>query len=291
MGILSSPANSLTPFLKLPQEVKNHIYELVLGGNMLHIQRHGKYRTRGGFQPFTHQICYSQNSEEDAQHHFDVEDGSTLCVEGIELRHSLCPSIHKDRTSKMNISLLHTCRQVYNEARFVPYSTNTFSFNTPRILRAFIHSLNRCGVNVNSAFRSLDVELTRHDDILAWTQAFKAVTTHMTLLEKIHINVDRRRVRWFTSGDHERGMTDMMPLCDSFAILEKTQAKSIMIVVKDIFLGGGASNKAWVVYYRRTVDQKRQWVQLVKPTDLEGGGWEEPDWVLCQLRQKSTNSA
>lgn len=61
----------------------------------------------------------------------------------------------------MNINLLHTCRQIYNEARLIPYSTNTFSFNTPRNLRALIHLLNQRKVNVNQVIRSLRIDLAR----------------------------------------------------------------------------------------------------------------------------------
>ncbi|KAF6221860.1 hypothetical protein HO133_001828 [Letharia lupina] len=280
--IKNAGPNLETTAAMLPQEMKNRIYGLVLGGNLLHIKRDlikfkrdVVHSTKGDIKErrFTHQICCSQTSEEDAQHRFDAEDGSSLYVKGIELRHSGCgPSKRKGSAYtplRMDVNLLHACRQIYNEARFMPYSTNTFSFHTPRNLRTFIHLLVQCGVNVNTAFRSLHVDIAHiNHDLHGWGQAFNAVTQHMTLLEKVYINVDQRP-NWSICADAEQKEAAMRPVLDCLAILGKTPAKSTMIVVSDRHLSrmsdanlAGAST-AWISC-RWTVEEKKMWVEEVK---------------------------
>ena len=246
----STTANSLTPFLSLlSQEMKNHIYELVLGGNLIHIKRDliisrrdVVHSTKGDIkeQRFTHQICSSHISEEDAEDRFYAEQDSCLYVRDIELRHSRCGTATLDGTtpapSRMDINLLHACRQIYNEARFMPYSFNTFSFDSPRNLRAFVHLLIRRGVNVNEAIRSLHIDLLHvNHDLHGWFQAFNAVTQHMTLLEKVFINVDQKPY-WSISDDDDQKILAMKPVMICLAILRNTPIKSAAIVVSDRFL-------------------------------------------------------
>lgn len=245
----SATANSLTPLLRLPQEIKNHIYELVLGGNLLHIkwgktavERDVIHSTKEGVedQRFTNEICCAETSEEDTQYYFNVEDGSTILVQDTELRHWNCNhSDHRDSSfapHKMNINLLHTCRQIYNEARLIPYSTNTFSFDAPRNLRAFIHLLNQRKVNVNQVIRSLRIDLAYMDhDLHGWTQAFKAITRHMTLLERVFVSVDQRS-DCPTSASTRQKKRAMWPVRKCLAALGKTPAQSIVIVLSDEYL-------------------------------------------------------
>ena len=123
---------------------------------------------------------------------------------GTELRHSGCsPSKREGSTftsHSVKINLLQTCRQIYNEARFIPYSTNTFSFETPRNLRAFIHLLTQRSLDVNQAIRSIRIDLVyKNYDLHTWEQAFKAVTQHMTSLERVYVNI-APRPNWFMGG-------------------------------------------------------------------------------------------
>ena len=282
---LSTSANAQTLFLRLPREIKNRIYELVLGGNMLHIRREllkfkrNVIRSTKGFikeQRFTNHICRSQISEEDAQHRFDTEEGRNPYVKDIELRHSLCapskPNGGAFAPLRMDINLLHACRQIYNEARFIPYSTNMFSFDTSRILRAFVHLLVQRGVNVNSAIRSLHIDSnTASHDLRGWTQAFNAVTQHMTLLETIYLNVDQpvAPLRWNIGAGAENIEKSLKPVADCLAVLGKTPAKSISIIVSDRFRANSSSmDFMWAptpwILQPWTVKEKRLWAEQVK---------------------------
>ncbi len=50
---LSTASNALLSLLKLPQEVENQIYELVLGGNFVHIKR----KPSANCVKFAHVVC------------------------------------------------------------------------------------------------------------------------------------------------------------------------------------------------------------------------------------------
>ncbi len=169
----------------------------------------------------------------------------------------------------MNIDLLHVCRQIYNEARIIPYSANTFSFDTPRNLRAFIHFLIQHRLNISLAIRSLHIDLAHINyDLHGWTQAFNTVTQHMTLLDTLYINVDQKP-DWSGSADAEQKDIAMSPVRGCLAILGKTPAKSTMIVVSDRFLSSRtnavlvSADPTWVTH-RWTITEKRLWVERVR---------------------------
>ena len=164
---------------------------------------------------------------------------------------------------RMDPSLLHACRQIYDEARYILYSTNTFSFNSARNVRAFIHFLVQRGTDVNEAVRSLHVDLAHpNTDTNGWTQAFNAVTQHMTRLKTLYINVDQRP-GWSTSSDAKEKEISMRPVMNNLAILGKAPAKSTIIILSDRDLARypdsrTSSAQDW------TMDEKRMWVQEVK---------------------------
>ena len=236
---------------------------------------------------FIHQICCSTSPEEDAQHYFNPADGSNFFLTDIELRHYVC-DLCMGRVSnpivsnpiRLNISLLHTCHQIYHEARFMLYSTNTFSFYSPRVLRAFTHLLIQRGVNVNGAMRSLCIDSAHINyDIHAWTQAFNAVTRHMTQLQRVYITVDQL-TNWFTSASPAQTEVSMSQVLECLRVLGLTPAKSIMMIMSDQFLLGRPSSilfrtlKTCSVHFwkgtpacatrRWTMEEKELWVARVK---------------------------
>ena len=169
----------------------------------------------------------------------------------------------------MDINLLHACRQIYNEARFMPYSFNTFSFDSPRNLRAFVHLLIRRGVNVNEAIRSLHIDLVHiNHDLHGWIQAFNAVTQHMTLLEKVYINVDQKP-HWSTSDDDGQGISEMTPVWRCLLILGKKPIKSTTIMMSDRFLARSSATflsrlSHFDIASRWCLWQKKLWAEGIK---------------------------
>ena len=243
--------------------------------DLIKFQRKVVHSTKGDVkeQRLTHLICRSHISEAEAHRCFAEENGSSFYVTGIELRHLSCCHFKHSTVLlgnllpcriRMSINLLLTCRQIHREACFIPYSTNTFSFDVPRNLRAFIHLLIQRGVDVNRAVRSLHVDLAHiNHDLHAWRQAFNAVMQHMTLLKTIYITVDQRP-GWSVNADYRQKLLSMEPVLDCLATLGKNYpSKSIMIVLGDQNFAISSHNiglmsRCW------TLREKRDWVGMVK---------------------------
>ncbi|KAF2475436.1 uncharacterized protein BDR25DRAFT_102712 [Lindgomyces ingoldianus] len=205
------PANPLTmlnaeesPFLKLPAELRNHIYELLLGGHFIHVE--GDKRTdscktsrpyneaswaefAGGgsnlLSSWGHDFClhfYSckaQMSEDEAfrrsrdaslNERLSGSEGNLnywrlgdpFHVDSCTLRHQACypeddyqkpawmmtprdsnsrtrPNVSLNRT--LNLTFLQTSRQVYQEAKKLPFFLNTFGFRNVLALLFFLFRL------------------------------------------------------------------------------------------------------------------------------------------------------
>jgi hypothetical protein len=94
--------------LRLPAELRNNIYSLVLGGKYITIAGWGSYWV----QSKSLDDCYAL----------------------------MCPpeepefTWHKFESSKHLLSLLHTCRQVHSETRLLPFALNVFTVETLPVL-------------------------------------------------------------------------------------------------------------------------------------------------------------
>ena len=206
---------------------------------MLHIKRDTiklkrsvVHSTKGDIKEhrFTNESCCSQIS----------------IVDGAKLGQLSCSHSRQESSTfaphSMDINLLHTCRQIYKEARFIPYSTNTFSFDTARILRAFIHLLIQRSANVNQAIRCLRVDLAYDwHDLDGWTKAFHAVTQHMTLLDRFYVNVSDGS-NWPTETNTAQKRSILGPVLKCLSTLDKAAPEPMMIVMSYYLV----SIKSWV---------------------------------------------
>ncbi|OCL03702.1 hypothetical protein AOQ84DRAFT_392084 [Glonium stellatum] len=149
---------SQSPLLDLPAELRNRIYEFVLGGELLHVYR-SSYRDTG----FHITICQSQSAEANSykrfmdpsiderakitskytrkvslQNYFTV--GDEYYVDPCSSRHTRGECYNAGNPS-LDLSLLRVCKQIYYEARLVPYSTNAFGFQSADTFNIFISTL------------------------------------------------------------------------------------------------------------------------------------------------------
>ena len=101
---------SVSPFLRLPPEIRLRIYKFVLGGQRLWIDFHRaefRYSVGEPYAPPTHYGgCF---------YHFN----------GI------------DRSSRLDIRVLRLCRQVFSETALLPYALNDFTFADGRVQMRF----------------------------------------------------------------------------------------------------------------------------------------------------------
>jgi hypothetical protein len=102
-----------------------------LGQNELHVYAHNKPNPRNGkssaayyYQCRTHFRDYADTVNRKSQHP-EWLDQHLSCLVGTS--HTL-----------PNLEFLSTCKQIYQEARLIPYSCNTFVFVTPSSLNTFV---------------------------------------------------------------------------------------------------------------------------------------------------------
>ena len=126
----STASNCRSLLLKMPQEIKDQIYVLVCGGNLLHINFSWNVRIQ---RDFSHFKCESKTTEEDAQASFD-NSTSPWFDEKCAHRHGSCGL----GRLTLDLRFLRTCRQIYNEAKSFCYSTNIFSFGDWTIFADFV---------------------------------------------------------------------------------------------------------------------------------------------------------
>lgn len=100
-------------------------------------------------------------------------------------RHNNC-HYSKQHTAKISTTILTSCRQIYNEARHIPYTTNTFSFGGPNSLTEFITYLENSGFGHHLNTRSVRLDVCERvlDTERSWARAIKH---HLSLrLPKVH---------------------------------------------------------------------------------------------------------
>ena len=124
-------------FNKLPQEVRNRIHEYLLGDRLIHI--FGRPVGKRNNLSCTHAVCLASASNIEAHARFisaNLED--ELYVSRGPDPHIGCQVAVKCLSTRLSLSFLRTCRQVYMEATFTLYTTNTFGFKNPRVLQNFL---------------------------------------------------------------------------------------------------------------------------------------------------------
>lgn len=119
----SADNSSNSPFLhKLPPEIRMRIYEYVLGGNTIFFDRHhspctnkchrNRYRCRAHVaEEDTNEARRKSESKQVKESQYRADDDW-------------------ERSGDVDLELLLTCRQVYNETVLVPFSANEFGLSS-----------------------------------------------------------------------------------------------------------------------------------------------------------------
>jgi hypothetical protein len=104
-----------SPFLRLPAELRNKIYDHVLGGKIIRVTglEQKKDNCTGAIYPYD-PSTYAKDRDPIAIENYKPRDRYTGEVTG---------SNHPSNTC----ALLCMCRQTYTDAHLLPYSLNTFS--------------------------------------------------------------------------------------------------------------------------------------------------------------------
>lgn len=211
----SPQTNVASPFFRLPLEIREKIYSEVLGHDTLHIvqlpKRLGHLRCTASKTSYTHnniicnRECFHPSVPIQTYRH-----GEFINVEG---------------TSDNSLSLIQTCRQIYNEASLVLYQTNTFDINHPQtllflartILPSRLASIRNLNLTWSGILPFLDNDTNKApDDLKTWEDAWKIIAGKMPALrimklrmliyeDEFEVNrsgpfLQHARKRWTTNG-------------------------------------------------------------------------------------------
>lgn len=279
-SIVSTAKNASSCLLRLPQELKNRIYELVLGGQFIHVQRKRKENK------FFHRLCQAKISEKEAHETFaaskglwfseDIRDRHHACYDVSMIRQDCfrCPS-HFDPPTEpyavLSLALLRCCRQTYQETRSITFSANTWSFTCPWDFLSFcLFSMNsRVPFIRKLAIRRLHLDLS----ILikaaeeGWNAAFDAIAENLKCLQHVFIDIEQRPFE----DDHLKEWQFREPAESSFLgslrRLRDLRLRTVTVTISDhhiwhpgmINLTTEDGSK-----YRWTMAQKQKWAGYIR---------------------------
>ena len=191
LTFVSTERNASSPFLRLPPELRLRIYELVLGGQTLHIVENFARRPRERLVLLPY-LCKEPASEENIQIAFDSPDAAWN-TPAAPSRHERCYSGWQT-PGGLESSLLKTCRQIYNEANIVRYSSNTFSFHAdfPECLKLFYRQV---PARYRNAIRRLHLSINiRHGARLPearrWADIFRSLSHHWKGIQRLYLTIN-----------------------------------------------------------------------------------------------------
>jgi len=114
-----------SPLLRLPPELRERIWQYVLGGKVLHIGRKGEF---GHSTAYAYE-CKAAGNEGDLVRNrgpYDSMDATATTLPYFG-RHAPCDtSYHLNKAQYHATYLLRTCRLIHNDAALLPFSENTF---------------------------------------------------------------------------------------------------------------------------------------------------------------------
>lgn len=132
----------------LPAELRNRIYELVLGNSTIHVfidcddDTYDSDEDEGTIaladQPLLRSICHMEEGERE-----HIEEIRTKPTDSeYENHQEFHIDCWHDRGSVASFfALLQTCRQIHSEAALIPYLSNTFSFTNLTSIDQFLRRL------------------------------------------------------------------------------------------------------------------------------------------------------
>ncbi len=246
--------------------MRNRIYELILGGHTIHIDSKAIYQREFAVYGLSHHLCLETQSEEDVQNCFDTSSDCWYAVETID-RHENCRD-----GNKLDSSLLHSCRQIYNEANLIRYSSNTFSFRSDRFshLNKFCQQTpSRYKSVIRSAHLYFDIQEAGYDidvnfNLQGRNELLRRISNHMRGLQRLYINIEfwpwPNRISEF-----EFQVPTESHFLKSISQYAKLDLATVTVTVCDYKYyeneGFGINN---MCPYRWTLAQKQEWSQCLR---------------------------
>lgn len=267
----SRTKNASAPFLMLPQEIKNEIYKLVLGGHLIHIQQ----KRCGDRIKMDHRICYANVSEDQVLQKFTEAQAdkwvywNSHTFEDTNSRHEKCGGEEHGWPHRINVGLLLASSHLYHETRFIPLYYNTFSFSGGRVLRKFLHTV-RNSAKSRNAIRSLHLNISYHDNkVRGLRNMIEILISRLQSIERLHLNINQPTL-WSHTADNGQKVAAMKPMYEALKLLGGLPLKKIGIIVTDpaleekvtgITRGAITRHVPPKLSHRWTVGERRAWAE------------------------------
>ena len=254
---------------------------------MIHITRKfHEHGTRTRKFKFTNAICRASISEEEAQENFDNESSDPWLAPANEGRHENCRTEGlSDKPESLYLGALRSCRQMYNEAHHIPYSTSTFSCADAETLNSFVIWLAKGLDDNHLAVRSLFVEMVIKNDTdhYGWIKSLATCARYLKNLQTVNISFEWKswcliHLSWApaVTGNRKTGVVRryMSELC----VLQKLPLKYATFVISD---SGDRSD-----YYGREQWQSSQTAQARWTLAEKQDCAREVKEVILKMRQQ-----
>ena len=270
-SIISTAMNANSRLLRLPQEIKDHIYDLVLGRQLVHI-----HRSLEG--DLSHHLCQATVSEKEAYEIFaastepwlvaDICDRHNACYD-VRAMYRDCPycqdqlSPATESQTGLSLVLLRCCRQIYREARLIVFSANTLSFTSlPGALNFWISD-----AKAKFAIRRVHLDLMLHYDYEDMSWVFSAIAEDFKSLQHLSISIEQRP---FEDSDLKQWQFEEPVESSSLRGLRKLRdlkLRTVTITVSDphiLHSGRKDFTAEDGRQYRWTMAQKQQWAEYMR---------------------------
>ena len=237
---------------------------MVLGGNTIHIDSDAMYESYLADYGLSHHLCIEIESEEEAQRSFDTSCDSWYAMETTD-RHKSCRY-----GDKLDSSLLHSCRQIFNEANLVRYYSNTFSFRSDRLqhLNRFCQKTpSRYKSVIRSAHVYFELHSAKHDGDCRYyvesqgrNELLRRISNHMRCLQRLYISIELRPPPDLIS-DFEFQVPAESHLLKSISQYARLDLATVTVTVCDdrFYSGAIRSEIQKMSQYRWTLAQKQEW--------------------------------
>ena len=175
--------------MRLPLEVRDRIYWMLLGGRLLHIDDGPR---EDGFH-LGHCICQQLSKEELTQQfsfYFRYVLKYTHESERPNRHFRCCPRNKGPGTQWLDLRVLRTCRQIYCEAVSTLWTTNTFSFNVRSTFLEFLHGKT---VEQRRKIRHVRFDISHPTTLDWWLRDAQNLLVAYTKENTLHLTVNVKK--------------------------------------------------------------------------------------------------
>ena len=208
---------SCSPLLQLPLEVRNKIWASLLGDRLLHLE-YGSMNLASTTQDeylrsWSSTVCqYDRPEDEVGEDDITWNLSHSRCTFHVARRHGdypywfyCCGSKREQSThEEIHLTALRVCRQIYNEADRVLWSTNTFSFDDEVTFLRFMDTRTTCQ---KRSLKKLRLQMNAWEDA-SWSSVLgirliRSLVGLRSLRLQINFFMHAKRYQWIKAHGYD----------------------------------------------------------------------------------------